>query len=254
MDQRYYSSIMARFLTPDPYKSGSDTGDPANPQSWNRYAYSIGDPVNFHDPHGLLADAADGYCPAEYESCGEWDWLDQGGGDGITFPCKAPPGFTRIPGTFCYLALAAPAAPEKPQPLQTCTIDFEYRGVGIPAGLNFGAGHGYLHVITSTADYVVEGYNDNGLLKGQETDHGLPNDKKGKDRSAGLISGASICNWLPMLDRSIAKVNSDTVTYDKYGPNSNTVLYYVLHQLPGIHDPWYENPAPGLIGFYAYNF
>jgi RHS repeat-associated protein len=110
-DQRYYSSIMGRFLTPDPYKAGSGTGDPSNPQSWNRYAYASSDPVNFHDPHGLLADAADGYCPSEFESCGEWDWLDQGGGDGITFPCKAPAGFTRIPGTFCFLALAAAAAP-----------------------------------------------------------------------------------------------------------------------------------------------
>jgi RHS repeat-associated protein len=53
--QRYYSSIMGRFLTPDPYKAGSGSGDPANPQSWNRYAYAYGDPVNLYDPNGLFA-------------------------------------------------------------------------------------------------------------------------------------------------------------------------------------------------------
>ena len=34
--QRYYSSIMGRFLTPDPYRATSSGNDPASPQSWNR--------------------------------------------------------------------------------------------------------------------------------------------------------------------------------------------------------------------------
>src|SRR3954454_19756748 len=38
--QRNYSSIMGRFLTPDPYLNGSAI---ANPQSWNRYGYALGD-------------------------------------------------------------------------------------------------------------------------------------------------------------------------------------------------------------------
>ena len=49
-DQRYYSSIMGRFLTPDPDNNSSDSNDP---QSWNRYAYVGNDPVNFNDPTGL---------------------------------------------------------------------------------------------------------------------------------------------------------------------------------------------------------
>lgn len=34
-----------------------DTGpaDPAGPQSWNRYGYTLGDPLNFNDPDGRLA-------------------------------------------------------------------------------------------------------------------------------------------------------------------------------------------------------
>jgi len=51
---RYYSNAYGRFMTPDPYKGRSGgPGDPNNPQSWNRYAYVLGDPVNWVDPAGL---------------------------------------------------------------------------------------------------------------------------------------------------------------------------------------------------------
>ena len=34
-------------MTPDPYKGNSGgRGDPTNPQSWNRYVYVLGDPIN----------------------------------------------------------------------------------------------------------------------------------------------------------------------------------------------------------------
>ena len=72
---RYYASGTGRFLTADPYQA---SGGPASPQSWNRYSYVHGDPVNFRDPRGLLEAAPDGFCPAEYHDCGGWGWL--GGG------------------------------------------------------------------------------------------------------------------------------------------------------------------------------
>lgn len=37
-------------MTPDPYTA---SGGPASPESWNRYAYTRGDPVNRFDPAGL---------------------------------------------------------------------------------------------------------------------------------------------------------------------------------------------------------
>jgi RHS repeat-associated protein len=50
---RYYSNGFGRFMTPDPYKGISGgSGDPDNPQSWNKYAYTVGDPVNWIDPDG----------------------------------------------------------------------------------------------------------------------------------------------------------------------------------------------------------
>jgi RHS repeat-associated protein len=55
---RYYASGTARFLTPDPYQA---SGGPADPQSWNRYAYTRGDPVNRADPTGLQ-DCPSGMC------------------------------------------------------------------------------------------------------------------------------------------------------------------------------------------------
>ena len=49
---RYYSSQMGRFLSADPYVA---SGGLANPGSWNRYAYTQGDPINTNDPVGLQA-------------------------------------------------------------------------------------------------------------------------------------------------------------------------------------------------------
>ena len=58
-DQRYYASAYGRFDSPDPYKSGNGAGTPADPLSWNKYAYVEGDPINFKDPSGLFLLAAD---------------------------------------------------------------------------------------------------------------------------------------------------------------------------------------------------
>ncbi len=48
-NQRYYSASIGRFLTADPYQA---SGGPADPGSWNRYAYVHGDPANWRDPAG----------------------------------------------------------------------------------------------------------------------------------------------------------------------------------------------------------
>jgi RHS repeat-associated protein len=57
LDQRYYASAYGRFNSPDPYQA---SGGPSNPQSWNRYAYTLGDPVNGYDPQGLDDEDPDG--------------------------------------------------------------------------------------------------------------------------------------------------------------------------------------------------
>ncbi len=45
-DQRYYTGVLGR-MTPDRMSAG-----PVDPPSWNRYAYTAGDPINRVDPSG----------------------------------------------------------------------------------------------------------------------------------------------------------------------------------------------------------
>ncbi len=47
---RYYGSNMGRFMSPDPLLG---SGRPWNPQTWNRYAYVLNNPLSFTDPNGL---------------------------------------------------------------------------------------------------------------------------------------------------------------------------------------------------------
>jgi RHS repeat-associated protein len=47
MHFRFYQDAIGRFLRPD-----NIAGNPANPQSWNRYSYCLGNPTSFTDPTG----------------------------------------------------------------------------------------------------------------------------------------------------------------------------------------------------------
>jgi RHS repeat-associated protein len=47
---RFHSPGTGRFMTPDPYLASGRASDPG---SWNRYAYTRGDPVNRFDPSGF---------------------------------------------------------------------------------------------------------------------------------------------------------------------------------------------------------
>jgi RHS repeat-associated protein len=58
---RRYSPTQGRWISPDP--AGLSAVDPSNPQSWNRYAYVLNNPLRFIDPSGLiLCD----YGPSDY--------------------------------------------------------------------------------------------------------------------------------------------------------------------------------------------
>ena len=54
---RQYASSQFRWLTPDP--AGLGAVDPTNPQSWNRYAYVLNNPLASTDPLGLMCYPSD---------------------------------------------------------------------------------------------------------------------------------------------------------------------------------------------------
>jgi RHS repeat-associated protein len=101
-EQRYYNAGMGRFWSPDP--GGIKTADPKTPLSWNRYAYTYGDPVNFMDRHGVEVEAPDeGDCdpnldcntPECYDPSNEFLGMPDpgcptGGGGGPSDPTSAP--------------------------------------------------------------------------------------------------------------------------------------------------------------------
>lgn len=62
---REYNPVQGRWIRPDP--AGLAAVDPSNPQSWNRYAYALNNPLSYVDPTGL-------YC----EYFGESDESDLG--------------------------------------------------------------------------------------------------------------------------------------------------------------------------------
>ena len=85
---RYFGSSMGRFTSADPLLS---SGNPGTPQTWNRYAYALNNPLRIVDPTGL------------------WDWDQSAGGDmsdedlqaiandkhNLAFDCHPAPAATR---------------------------------------------------------------------------------------------------------------------------------------------------------------
>jgi len=47
---RYFSSAQGRWTSPDPMMASAKA---SNPQTWNRYAYTLNDPLRYVDPDGL---------------------------------------------------------------------------------------------------------------------------------------------------------------------------------------------------------
>jgi RHS repeat-associated protein len=69
---RYYSSNLGRFTSPDPYAASGGVSDPG---SWNRYTYTRGDPANRVDPWGLN-DSEAGAPVAQCQINGNWLYGD----------------------------------------------------------------------------------------------------------------------------------------------------------------------------------
>ncbi|HKO95406.1 MAG TPA: RHS repeat-associated core domain-containing protein, partial [Pyrinomonadaceae bacterium] len=69
---RYHSAFQGRFTSPDPMLS---SGQPAEPQSWNRYGYVLNNPLVYSDPTGLIWGYQDG-TNANGERVRTFMWFD----------------------------------------------------------------------------------------------------------------------------------------------------------------------------------
>jgi RHS repeat-associated protein len=131
-NNRYYSNAYGRFMTPDP--STSSRG-PSNPQNWNRYAYTAGDPVNRLDPTGqdyeLTCGGHDSEGDSSGDDCGFGDLPNQGWG------CDSPYVMTFTDGmqmpSPCYFVPVF-FAPNRPQPAYLRIVADCYIAGSIAAG------------------------------------------------------------------------------------------------------------------------
>lgn len=93
---RYYASSLARFVGVDP-----DGANPANPQSWNKYAYALNNPVKFLDISGRYAQVFLGFMQRETTSerkAGLNQTARQLQGDGVKTGTTRGPGL--VPGSL----------------------------------------------------------------------------------------------------------------------------------------------------------
>jgi RHS repeat-associated protein len=152
---RYYNYNFGRFWSPDP--GGIKTADAANPQSWNRYAYVVADPVNFRDPTGLDDEAPDGGCDSD-EDCdpngdGTGDGGGGGGGGGSGAP--TPPDPTPQPAAqagvpvFTVTVTGLPLVTPVPSPVSTTLVNTVVDGVaGVVERIGSVAGAGLLFIMS----------------------------------------------------------------------------------------------------------
>jgi RHS repeat-associated protein len=104
-NNRYYNNAYGRFMTPDPYTA---SGGPADPQSWNRYSYVEGDPVNGIDPTGQFVQNPCALWGVESWACSPFNgmWQNPGTpGPSFAYYCAFDP------GCMAQFAQQAPALP-----------------------------------------------------------------------------------------------------------------------------------------------
>ena len=224
-DQRYYSSTLGRFMTPDPYKATAGGTYSQDPRSWNRYSYVTGDPVNFNDPYGRFQ------CSPDNPAC--------------TLPCDPE-------DPACQGGDPSPRVPNLPYPVSVeCSITIEYRPLNIPVfGLLFN--HSYIYITqevdwsdgTSTFnDVLIEGlpqsnippywgnlvnFVDVGFSRFGDSrdpqDHPFDPTVDGPQPGAdghlpSLIGGANVCNLASSIENTASTFSSITTKYDPTNGN-----------------------------------
>jgi RHS repeat-associated protein len=223
---REYSPVQGRWISPDP--AGLNAVDPTNPQSWNRYAYALNNPLSYIDPTGLFCAWDDGSydspddpgtgtpsscgsvggnwfdgSPSDYDLSADWSdqpnanfiaqWLNQIA-EGV-FHSQATAQMDADSTSWLGFTMSFSAAPPQPWYKNSCIMSALSAGVlsaGIDAiGLIPEAG-GIARVIGHQAGYVgvVADQAGSGVIKAFGASTGAVNSLAGlSDTSAeGLVS------------------------------------------------------------------
>jgi RHS repeat-associated protein len=271
---RYYFSQWGRFMSPDP---SWGSARPGLPQSWNRYWYANGDPVNNSDPSGLdgvcgpngtwMGEGCSNYSSGpssdineaynQYVSSLPWDTGDQAG----MLPSPDPlPGWTSDApncgfgyGTVCIPYPVAgpppPASPPAPE-LPTCSLEVESRPLDYWGFRNGSDLHGFLDFTSSTGSLIIEGLHTGNKLTA------AGNGKPAQGTVDGAITGPFVCFALPILQLDVSNINAANITYGGLGPNSSSALRYMLQSTSFLTlyngGPWYTIPMSMLAtGYYV---
>jgi hypothetical protein len=259
-------------MTPDPAGAGAASGQ--DPVSWNRYAYTGGDPVNRSDPSGLL------FYPG-YEGCVANGFY--GGGDvcpinddGDVFGFQGPGGNcdpslascsnaclnadgSLNPSPFCQYGGALPI-PLHPKPIITCDLQLfiqpvgnnldpvyhtyvglveQINGVQLPE-IYFEAGS----VSKSTGQITASFFNAwlNSLDTANPTSHAYNNTSSTLVWQTGFSSSECPVNAAVVANAS--RYPQKTITYGFPSPNSNSFTYSLL-TMSGVAIPWRVNLGLG---------
>jgi RHS repeat-associated protein len=241
-DQRYYAGGSGRFLSPDPYTA---SGGPAEPGSWNRYAYVGGDPANYYDPQGLFIGGPPRYDP------GQPPTEDFGSVFCAVFPDVCEADNDRI---------GNPDVGGPPEP--GCSIELWQRGAGFSGNPG---GHTYLLIDDPTdGQLMVEAGPDHdpgpnqGTLRGFEnppgdglgkgTGHASDPGKPNNHEIGTPYTGADACSDINEILSAVTNYNSGTrVPYFLLGTyNSNGFTFTLLSDvgLSGFFGSLPKRPNP----------
>lgn len=254
-DQRYYASTYGRFNTADP---STASAGPSDPVSWNRYSYTGGDPINRSDPQGLdwIYDGS-GWCSTLDPSGGCYD---PEGGDPSGCYQLAAMAWMNYPGYEQECGSGAPIIPvqQSSPPQVTCSLEVESfplitfggHGPDLHGSLDFTASIGS----TVAAQDVIEGFtDDSGLLQAAVTpgNTGPVGNLAGTGTNDGTITGPQVCGAFATLEADVATINGANIKYNRFGPNSNSALrYMLLSLLSQLGSSWYSIPSTR-VGYYA---
>jgi RHS repeat-associated protein len=249
-NQRYYSNAYGRFTTPDPYTANTrSAGDQNDPQSWNKYAYTRGDPINRHDPGGLLDCAAD---PDDGECHGFVSTNCDPSQATCTFPCFGVDG-SPSPNPYCQfggLLFAATQSDQGPE----CSIELWQRptptlhgpawhtyisgsetfGSGLTITFDFEGGPQPTYAAVGgklTGTIAPPGLGLSGFGPADTTGPGFPSNFEVGD----AYTAANSCADFRLLFSLVNSYNGGPrVTYDfsaVLGYNSNSFTFTLLNQL-----------------------